>query len=160
MYLCVCYCFLFFLCDTHSQLDAYFIIRFRTEGKLKRITIFSTHSNFLLSFSFYFICLATLWCTCVFPSAFFFAISRSVWNFGFYRFLFNIRIRLWRCNDGIMIIVAKIAKDLKCDNVCCRCCRRRRCFCIDCHSATIVMSLITFLNLTYTHTCRSQYRGQ
>ena len=62
------------------------------------------------------VCLPCVWVFGFF--SFYFFTSRLCVKFGFYRFLFNIRIRLRRCNDGIMMIVAKMAKDLKCDNVC------------------------------------------
>lgn len=70
-----------------------------------------------------------------------------------------------QCNDGIMIIAAKMAKDLKCDNFCMCCvalsqriCERTNlrvrvceycqcCLCIDCFSATIP-------TVTY-HVCES-----
>lgn len=143
----------FFLCDTHSQLDAYFIIRFqRRQTKANHQHFESIELPSVVPISFYLfgdivVCVCRAYGFLGFsPSCFF--TSRQCVKFGFYRFLFNIRIRLRRCNDGIMMIVAKMAKDLKCDNVCVCRCRR---FCIDCFSATIVMLRLSHPRIKHTH---------
>lgn len=122
------------------------------ERKLKRITSISSRYNFLLSFSFHFIRWVTLWCVCVcraYGFFSFFSTSRQCVKFGFYRFLFNIRIRLRRCNDGIMMIVAKMAKDLKCDNVCLPLLSLLHWLLFD---ENCDVALITLQNQTYAHT--------
>lgn len=128
------------LCAAHSQLDAYFIIRF--SNRANHPNLLATYVVvFLRRRKCHFMCVRSVSSLVLFASSVFIG-------------LFNIRIRLRRCNDGIMIIAAKMAKDLKCDNACgcdfafweCR-------FCIDCLLCRQFQRLlITSLNHICSHT--------